>query len=513
VFLRIPGTLERLNLDLDPDRRAFERFHALAERNPLMRFEPHGCPRCHRKVWLGQGPCGEHEEPQYEFLRASTPVVAAFAGNRFGKTTALVVKVLCQHTPLELLPAHLHPFKFCPEEPVTGRLMVPSEKTWLEYAQPAFQRWLPQQVLKGGRWDHAWSKEHRILSFADGGQMSLYTYQQDPSVGVGVPLHYVAYDEPPPQAWRDENEIRLADYDGRSIYALTPINMEGSGIGWLYRDIWKRREHPDITVVTASIHDNPLLPKDAVARILATYGDADDPQRRSREFGEFTHIGGMVFPGGFEHVLQDPLTVEQLEGREVVVGIDPGLRRAAFVWVAFQDNVAVVFDEQVVDQGIPKDYADLIRRTNLKWGLREPEYVIDPSAKNRTLTGGIAVEALLQQENIFAAHGQNDVEAGVQQMRQRMTQQALKVCSNCRGLRDEADEYRQKPRDDMVFEVVRENNHRLDALRYAVMTRFWSAPELEQEDNLGYRFEHGVAPPMDVLFKPREPNYPMGSMS
>jgi hypothetical protein len=98
-------------------------------------------------------------------------------------------------------------------------------------------------------------------------------------------------------------------------------------------------------------------------------------------------------------------------------------------------------------------------------------------------------------------------------MRQRMTQQALKVCSNCRGLRDEADEYRQKPRDDMVFEVVRENNHRLDALRYAVMTRFWSAPELEQEDNLGYRFEHGVAPPMDVLFKPREPNYPMGSMS
>jgi hypothetical protein len=66
--------------------------------------------------------------------------------------------------------------------------MVPSEKTWLEYAQPAFQRWLPQQILKGGRWDHAWSKEHRILSFADGGQMSLYTYQQDPSSWCWCPV-------------------------------------------------------------------------------------------------------------------------------------------------------------------------------------------------------------------------------------------------------------------------------------------------------------------------------------
>jgi hypothetical protein len=44
------------------------------------------------------------------------------------------------------------------------------------------------------------------------------------------------------------------------------------------------------------------------------------------------------------------------------VGIDPGWRNAAFVWVAFdRDNRALVFDEELLQQKYPEDYALAIR--------------------------------------------------------------------------------------------------------------------------------------------------------
>ena len=56
--------------------------------------------------------------------------------------------------------------------------------------------------------------------------------------------------------------------------------------------------------------------------------------------------------------------------------------------------------------------------------------------------------------------------------------------------------------------------HRLDALRYAVMERFWH-PAMEQtpaERSLGYR--PGFAPPMaDLMGQRKLPSPPLGSMS
>jgi hypothetical protein len=46
--------------------------------------------------------------------------------------------------------------------------------------------------------------------------------------------------------------------------------------------------------VKGSIHDNPLLDKDTVERTLARF---PEEERRAREFGDFVHIGGMVYQG------------------------------------------------------------------------------------------------------------------------------------------------------------------------------------------------------------------------
>jgi len=325
-----------------------------------------------------------------------------------------------------------------------------------------------------------------------------------------VKLHFVGYDEPPPQDIRTECFGRLSDFGPRTfeMYAMTPL----MGIGWIFREIYKQSEADHITVIRGSIHDNPLLDKATVDLFLQSMSDEE---RRSREDGDFAHFGGMIYPDGFEKVLVQPLEPKQLEGKDVVVGIDPGMRNAAFVWVAFDnDNRAVVFHDELLQDKTPADYARLIRAVNKRWKLTDPLYVIDPSARNRSLTNAESVESELQRQNIFPMHGQNSVEAGIQNVRRRIQQRAFFCSRDCRGVRDEALEYRTQKRDDGEFAVVKENDHRLDALRYAVMSRAWNPGMAMTEAQRGLGYKPGHAPPLSqFLGQRRTSNPPLGAMS
>ena len=459
----------------DPRRpeveRAFAGLRRLAEEDPLQHLWPHVCRHC--RAYHGV-PCGpEHRTPQLDWFGFTAKKQAAFAGNRFGKTTGLIGKVLIQHRKPELLPEHLRAFRLTQtERPVMGRLLVPSEKALVEYTIPKFKELTPKAMFRGGSWDKAYDKQHNILNFADDqGQIGIYTYKQDPATMVGAELDYGAYDEPPPEGHRNETLARLVDRDGFEMFALTPVNMTGGGIGWLYRKVWKKRDTPGTDVVKASIWDNPHLKPEAIERILSEF---PAEERQAREHGDFLHFGGMVYVGGFEQHLCDPPARGHVKELDVVVGIDPGLRNAAFVFVGFDsDNVGCVFDEVLLQDRTPKDYAQAIKRTLAKWGVNRPLFVIDPSARNRSLVNAESVEAALQREGIHCVHGQNAVEAGVQEVRKRLQQGALVVSRDCKGLRDEAEEYRIEDRPDGEFKVVKENDHRLDALRYACMSRAW----------------------------------------
>lgn len=461
----------------DTALEALRDLSRLYETNPLFRF--HSCPEP-----CGLPECRPHPK-QHEFLSATTAVTAAFAGNRFGKTSALVVKSLCQCLDDDLLPPRLRQYR-AKQPPVHGRIVGPDLNSHLYGVMlPELRKWSPDEGLMGGSFDKAWDKVRRILTFANGSTIQFLTYEMDLDKFGGPALDFIGYDEPPPQDIRNECRMRLMDRRGFEVFAMTPL----MGIGWLYRDIFKQRENPEITVVQAAIHDNPHNDPDAIARALA---DLSPQERRSRELGEFAHFGGMVYSGGFEQNLIDPFPPARLQGHEIVVGIDPGLRVAAFIWVAFdRDNRAFVFHEETVEEGTPLDYAETIRAVNKRWGIKEPDYIIDPSARNRSLTNAESVEGELMQQGIFCMHGQNEVLAGVQQVRLRLQQKALFVSKDCFGLRDEAEEYREdtpKHRetthdgaDAGEFRVVKQRDHRLDALRYAVMSRIW-APVYERAE-------------------------------
>lgn len=250
----------------------------------------------------------------------------------------------------------------------------------------------------------------------------------------------------------------------------------------------------------------------AAWRALEQIGD--DFWRQAREFGDFVDIGGLILPHFERWLSEEPFTPQDVKAWDVVVGIDPGMRNAAFVWIGFdKENRAHVFHEELLQQRTVPDYADTIKKANERWGVASPVYVIDPSARNRAQVNAESVEGELARFGIYCVHGQNAVEAGVQQMRSRGQHEMLVVSPDCLGLRDEADTYAAEDRADGVFSPIRENNHRLDALRYGLMHRPWSPLAHQANENpLGRQSRPGYIGPWEGQ-SPQTTYGPMGPMS
>lgn len=466
-------------------------FFEAVERNPLEGFEPHSVP-------------------QREFLLARTPVVAAQAGNRFGKTTALVVRGAIECLPVEMVPERLRPIKRF-EGVVHGWIVCPTEDKIEDTFKPAFRQWIPRAALRGGSVDKAWNGERNTLTFANGSLIALKTYKQAADTLESAAVHWVAYDEPPPREHREACLTRLLDFDGYEMFAYTPL---ASNTGYVRREIFKKRASPDITLIRGSMHDNPRLNESAKARVLGTFNDL---WRRAREFGDFVDVGGLIYEQFEQRVIPKPKPAD-LNPEDIAVGIDPGVRNCGIVFASFDSrNVCTFFDEVLLQDKTVEDYAKAIWEVLGRWGLMgsSPLFVIDSQAAAREPTDGgsvLAALAILGIGCVPCPKGPGSVEAGIQQVRSRLQHERLLIAENCVGLRDEADEYAAEDRPDGEFKPIKQNDHRLDAGRYICMVRPWF-PQVEAravEDKLGFRPDHAI-PGKYLTVAAEQP--PMGSMS
>lgn len=487
-----PGFLEALRSNPEA-QETYRQLLELQEANPLQLFEP-------------------HSRPQREFIAAGTPVVAAFAGNRFGKSTALVVSALRELLDADDLPGWLGVSKrYVP--PVDGWIVCPTDDKIYDSMMPALRKWTPKGSLKGGDFNKAWNGARNILSFANGSTLAFKTYKQDPSTLGGAELRFVGYDEPPPKEHREESRMRLMG-GGFEMFAMTPLK---ANTGYVKRAIWKQREAAHITVVKGSIHDNPTLDQRMIADAL---GDMTDLWRRAREFGDFVDVGGLIYPEFERCVVKEPWSLEFVRSLDVVVGIDPGIRNCGLVWVGFdRDLTAHVFHAELLQDRTARQYVDEIRKVNQRYGLRDVAYVVDPAAKQRAQANGMTVLSEINKAGLYPSLGQNDHELGFGQLRQRMAATPKRFLVSpgpeCMGLRDEADEYAAKEpeegRDDSHLDPVKGNDHRMDAMRYAVLERFWDMTLEEQAPQRRLGWEPNYAQPR--FFSPRVEVPPMGAMS
>lgn len=473
---------------------ALKQLEALQRSSPLEFFQPHSVP-------------------QREFLAARTRIVAAFAGNRFGKTTALVVKALCQALGDGDVPDHLRVFKQV-AAPCAGWILCPSEAKIQDSLMPALRKWCPPRALKGGNFGKAYNAEQMILTFSNGSTVGFKTYKQDSGTLGGADLDWVGYDEPPPRSHRNECLARMAR-GVREWYAMTPIRVN---VAWIRREVWAKRADPNITVVQGAIQQNPTLAPAEVDFILSQYSDTE---RRSRESGEFMDLHGLVY-ARFESATVDPPSREFVRSLDRVVGIDPGIRNAAFVFGGFDHHgVDWIFDELLIQDGTPSMYAEGIDRILERWGLRREGclFVIDPAARQRSQATGDTVQSELTRVGVYTANGNRDREAGQQQIRDRIKWGRLKVSRACVGLRDDADNFAY-PLNELTDLGEEEDKgaaddspyHRLATLRYQVMMRpFFPVFEDQAPDRM-LGWQPGTAPSADLLVLPAQ-SPPFGAMS
>jgi len=271
----------------------------------------------------------------------------------------------------------------------------------------------------------------------------------------------------------------LIDHAGQEVFTLTPLN----GLSWIFDGVYERRHEDGITVIEASTTENPHLDAAAMA---AFFAGLTDEELQARRDGKFVHLAGLVFPEFDDHLhVIDPLpsmagpedhSDNPLWGRDVFVGIDPGIRWTGITFNAFdRHGDLIVFDELLLTDSIVPRTVRAIQSKLGEWGIPQASvrFVIDPSARNRALTNGEHVEGEFARFGIFCIHGQNDVETGLFQLKRRLQGEpvGIRITRNCRRLLWEIGRYRRKEMPDGSFAVLKKDDHELDSLRYVSMAR------------------------------------------
>lgn len=439
---------------------------------------------------------------QHAFHASDDQIKAFFGGNQSGKTTAGLIDDIIQALDAADLPAHLRGYKRW-QPPFHCRIAGPDfVQTMEKVILKKLRDWIPPAALKGGGWDAkggGYSDSERLLRFKNGSTFEFMTYEQDRDKWGGSTLHRVHYDEEPPEHLRQEGQARLLKHDGDELFTMTP-SLEGTE-GWTQDAIWDRRQEAGIFAERVDMEDNPHLAPTAVATFLATLSEAE---RAARKEGKFIHYAGMVY-GAFNDQLhtRDPITPTHLEGQSKIIAIDPGTRWTGVAFCGFDsDNDMIVYDElilaaaqdsskmcEIYPNGVTADIAVArIKEKCEQWGFdlesadrnNRPIFVIDPSGRNRQGPNAEQWEAEYARFGIFCGHAQNAVEAGTTQINRRFQRKidgqpvpGITITRNCRRIIWEIGRYKVKETPDGKFEVVKHDDHCVDAVRYAAMERPW----------------------------------------
>ena len=286
-------------------------------------------------------------------------------------------------------------------------------------------------------------------------------------------MHRVHYDEEPPEAHRVECQFRLIDYSGDELFTMTPL----MGMLWMFERIYEPVQKgllPEALVVEVDMDDNPHL--DEATKRRALLGLSPE-ERAARKSGNFVHFAGLIYPefGVESHVV--PMLRDVPVEDMVIVGIDPGFRHmAAAVFCSVSpEGVWTVFDEVALKNRTIREVCEEILARSVRWGRTPRWYVIDPASRNRSSHTGRSDQMEYADHGVVTIAGQNSVVAGLQRMKGLLSEGRLVVASNCPVTIDQFRKYRwesaKRGEGEGREAPIKKDDHLLDALRYAVMSR------------------------------------------
>ena len=280
--------------------------------------------RLHRKDCINRecpGGCGRDivrcffHPKQAEFISWDGDEAWVITGNRWGKTDALVFRVVAQA---------------CGYNPLTNELYPTPQNIWLvgldypmvrDIIVPKFSKQMPEIGMKWNdditSWD--FSKTDLIAKLFNKSEVGLKSGDSGIEKFRGAGKDLIAFDEEPPRDVYSEVSIRIEA--GRNLLirgAMTPDPFKG--LTWTYKDILKneqRQANPkDLRIWTGSTIENPGLTESVIKRLKTRY---EPWEQEVRIYGNYAlGLGRCAFSDEGLKKLREQITEPQ-EIREISI--------------------------------------------------------------------------------------------------------------------------------------------------------------------------------------------------
>lgn len=247
---------------------------------------------------------------------------------------------------------------------------------------------------------------------------------------------------------------RTGFYGGRILITTTPYNM-----GWLKRDVydtWQEGD-ADYCVVNFPSTANPRYPKEAVERARRTMSET---RFRMLYEGKFGRPEGMIYDCFEDDAnLVDDFSIPP--DWERVGGIDFGFNNptAAVFLARNEDGVYYLSADYKRREAVMADHAaDLVGKGGERW-----IWYGDPAAAQNILE--------MRRLGLTVVEANNDVSNGIDTVYGLIKSRRLRIMRSCKATLDELGSYAWKKdakSGDLADEPIKENDHLMDALRYAL---------------------------------------------
>lgn len=290
-------------------------------------------------------------------------------------------------------------------------------------------------------------------------QLTLKSYDQRRESFQGTEQDVILLDEEPPMDIYTECLLRTMTNNGMLMLTFTPLmGVSEVVLAFLPGGQIEERADGSKFVVMATWDDVPHLNDDVKKEL---WNSIPPFQRDARSKGVPQLGAGAIYPVPESDIVIPDFDIPAHWPR--VYGMDVGWNRTAAVWGAIdrETNTTYLYSEHYRGQAEPIIHADSIKGRG-DW----IPGVIDPASRGRNQKDG---DQLLQQYTELGLELQTAInarEAGLYAVWQRMSGGKLKVFKSLGNWLSEFRLYRR----DEKGNVVKENDHLMDATRYLVVS-------------------------------------------
>lgn len=339
----------------------------------------------------------------------------------------------------------------------TGLIPGDSIKSWVPriHVKGAIEKAIIKRVSGGGD-----------VSNAGESEIWLRSYEQGREIFQGFELHGFWPDEECPQDVYDEGQVRLMTTKGISTLTFTPLNgltelvlnlLNGSDIAATGDDAIEHKEASRAIVMCGWDHV-PHLDEEIKSQMMAKL---PPHQRDARTKGIPALGSGAIYPVPESDILVDDFALPEHWPR--AYGMDVGWNRTAVIWAAhdLEADIVYLYSTHYRGQAEPSIHADAVKARG-DW----IEGAIDPASRGRSQKDGAQLLEDYIDLGLHLTPADNARESGIYRVWQRLSTGRMKVF---RSLGDWLGEYRIYRRDDKG-QIVKKNDHLMDATRYLEMT-------------------------------------------